>query len=346
MQAISATQTLEQILAPVREEISTLDDRIINRISPDSGALCSILQDIFKAGGKRLRPALSFLSFKAILAKRGLAEPSSELLEKIFLVAEISELIHTASLVHDDIIDNSFVRRGKPTANSKWDNAVTVISGDFMFARAAVNLGKLGSTEIVSIYAAVLEALCDGEIQQVEKKYNTDLDFDYYFSKSWKKTASLFEASTKSPSVLLGSAAMENNLADYGKFLGLAFQIIDDILDYSSNEQILGKPIGSDIKEGQLTLPLLYTLEELSKSSPGLHLSLVNKIQALAADNLRQDIVDDIIFDVKKYQGIEKSFAKAKDFIDQAISSLDCLADSIYKQSMIDLACFVLKRNH
>jgi all-trans-nonaprenyl-diphosphate synthase len=185
----TVTKSLKEIIAPVNADLEKLDHRILNEISPASRALSSIIQEIFKAGGKRVRPALSFLVFRALTVGK---EVSADITEKIFLAAEISELIHTASLVHDDIIDNSLIRRGRETANSKWDNAVTVISGDFMFARAAVNLGKVGINEITCIYAKVLEDLCDGEIRQVEKKYSTETDWDYYYSKTYKKNCFAF----------------------------------------------------------------------------------------------------------------------------------------------------------
>jgi all-trans-nonaprenyl-diphosphate synthase len=166
-------KTLEGIFSPIEKDIEQLNDRLMNQISPDSHSLCSILQNIFAAGGKRLRPALSFLMFRALAETRNAIYPEAE--AKLFLIAEIAELIHTASLVHDDIIDNSLVRRGAPTTNSKWSNAITVISGDFMFARAAVNLARIDINKVVEIFASVLENLCSGEIRQVEQKYNADI---------------------------------------------------------------------------------------------------------------------------------------------------------------------------
>ena len=172
--------TLNEILAPIKEDLSTLDSRLLYEISPASRSLNSILQNVFQNCGKRIRPSLSFLFAKLLKD-----EISQEEQEKIFLIAEISELIHTASLVHDDIIDNSMIRRGQPTTNSTWNNAITVISGDFMFARAAVNLGKVGINAVTSIYASVLEDLCDGEIWQAEKKFDLEVDYDFYLNKTF-----------------------------------------------------------------------------------------------------------------------------------------------------------------
>jgi all-trans-nonaprenyl-diphosphate synthase len=330
------TKSLQDILSPVLEEIQALDRRLIDDISPSSRALCGILQEIFKAGGKRLRPALSFLVTKAL---------GKEINEDIYLIAEISELIHTASLVHDDIIDNSLVRRGQATTNSKWNNAITVISGDFMFARAAVNLGKLGKNDITTLFAKVLEDLCDGEIRQVEKKFSTDIDWDYYYAKSYKKTASLFEACTKAPAIALGFSAEEiQACADYGKYLGLAFQVIDDILDYSSDTATLGKPSCADLREGQITIPLLFTLEKLSKEDSGAYLDLVEKIERLSAEPDNNELSQEIFALVRKSGSIEKSRARAEELIQQAIGAITNLNDSVCKIALYDLAIFTLTR--
>ncbi len=328
--------SLQGILNPVISEIEILDKRLIDDISPSSRALCGILQEIFKAGGKRLRPALSFLMTKAL---------GEKINENIYLIAEISELIHTASLVHDDIIDNSMIRRGQPTTNSKWDNAITVISGDFMFARAAVNLGKVANNDVTALFAKVLEDLCDGEIRQVEKKFSTELDWDYYYSKSYKKTASLFEASTKAPALALGlDAGLIEACANYGKYLGLAFQIVDDILDYSSDTLTLGKPSCADLKEGQITIPVLYTLETLQKDNNLIYLELVNKIENLAQQPDNDKLSQEIFAMVKESGGMEKSRAKAKELVMQSINSLSILNDSAYKSALNDLAMFTLDR--
>ena len=336
---------LEDILNPVKVELETLERRLIDEISVESRSLCSILQTIFQAGGKRLRPMLSFLTFKALETSYKITTEKAT--EKMYLVAEISELIHTASLVHDDIIDNSLVRRGMPTANSKWSNAITVISGDFMFARAAVNLGKLGFNSITSIYANVLENLCLGEIQQVEKKFSTEKDYDYYFSKSYKKTASLFEASTLSITEFFEISDQEKQaIAEYGRNLGIAFQIFDDILDFTATEAELGKPAGSDIKEGQINIPVLYALEELESQDPELAKNLAEKITNLNSDQQdKASAVNEILEIIKSTNAINKSLETANDYIKKSIDSISFLTDSDYKLAMQNLASFVANRN-
>jgi len=343
MSQIATKVELKQILAKVQGDLDSLEHRLLNEISPKSRALCGILQDVFKAGGKRARPAICFLVYQALKsdlqAQYSEQELDERFKEKIFLIAEISELIHTASLVHDDIIDNSFVRRSMPTPNSKWDNAITVISGDFMFARAAVNLAKLDCNEVVEIYAAVLEALCDGEIEQVEKKFDTE-SWDYYFSKSYKKTASLFEACARSVPALLMRGGIQiseetkQNLSDYGKNLGMAFQLVDDILDYSSDAETLGKPAGSDLKEGQVTLPLLYALEEN-------HDKLQSLVREVAGGDADEDKLSELVSIVLDSGAIEKSFAKSDEYLQAAKSNLSVLEESEYKESLVDLLEFI-----
>lgn len=336
-------KSLNQIIDLIQAELDNFDSRLLNEISPKSRSLCSILQDIFAAGGKRIRPVISFLIFRAL---HGEGFASDEQKEKLYQIAEISELIHTASLVHDDIIDNSLIRRGKPTTNSKWDNAVTVISGDFMFARAAVNLGRVGINEITSLYARVLEDLCDGEIWQVEKKFSAELDWDYYYEKTFKKTASLFEASALAPAILLElKEEQQKAISDYGTKLGMAFQLMDDILDFTSDTEKLGKPAFADLKEGQITLPVLLTIEKANKEELA---SIKNNLRTLSAPDTAEqanEAAKEIVALIEKYDAINLSFAKANEFIQEAVSSLSFIEDSNYKNALIELADFMVQRD-
>lgn len=341
-------QTVEGIFSPVSKEVDELNDRLLNRISPDSHSLCSILQNIFSAGGKRLRPAVSFLVFRALEANREVLHENSE--DKLFLVAEIAELIHTASLVHDDIIDNSLVRRGAPTTNSKWDNAITVISGDFMFARAAVNLAKVDLNRIVEIFAVVLENLCSGEIRQVEQKYNTETTWDYYLMKTYNKTASLFEASAEAVTELFPLSEQESKaITTYGRNIGMAFQIIDDILDFTSDEETLGKPAGADIKEGQINIPLLYAFDILKYQDPEKLEYIKARIKSIPTAETPISVettINEAIRICKETGAIDKSYEKAIEYVKEAVGGLSFLPDSEYKESLVKLAEFVIRRQH
>ncbi len=335
---------LKQILRSINPELEILEHRLMHKISPDSRALSKIVQDIFCAGGKRLRPAISFLTYRALLPLSSSKESSSTLEEKLYLIAEISELIHSASLVHDDIIDNALLRRSMPTMNSKWSNAITVISGDFMFARAAVNLAKLDLNPIVGIYASVLENLCAGEIEQVEHKYDTQVDWDYYYRKSYKKTASLIEASAESVAVLLAVPEIQRKaVSDYACALGMAFQLVDDIFDYTANVETLGKAATSDLKEGQVTIPVLYALETLAEKDSEAHEALCNLINDLK-NGIDRGV--DIFTYLEQSAAIHKSQNKAQEYIETAKKSLSSIPDSDYKTALLELADFVLSRTN
>lgn len=331
----SSILSLSQILQPIENDLAEFESRLINIISPSSRSLCAILQDIFQSGGKRIRPALTLLFAKNL-------EISKD--EKIFLIAEISELIHTASLVHDDIIDNSFLRRGKATIHSKWDKAVTVISGDFMFARAAVNLAKIGFNQITEIFANVLQELCDGEIWQVEHKYTTKLDYNYYYEKTYKKTASLFEAACLAPILYLSNDTdLQLAAKSYGKNLGMAFQIIDDILDFTTSSDVLGKPSLADLRDGQINLPILISLEAASRQDFEL---LTNSITNLNSNKDDLDSLNQVYSLIQKYQGIELSYQKAKEYIEEARSNLKIFPQNSSKESLDQILDFVITRSN
>ncbi|MCE2929141.1 MAG: polyprenyl synthetase family protein [Candidatus Caenarcaniphilales bacterium] len=333
MQIICST-TLNTIFDPISNELKDFDSRLINEISTSSRSLCTIMQDIFAAGGKRLRPALSFLVAKTLTEKID---------EKVFLIAEIAELIHTASLVHDDIIDNSLIRRGKATVHSKWASAITVISGDFMFARAAVNLGKIGNNEVTSIFANVLQELCDGEIWQVEKKFDTSCDYEFYYLKNYKKTASLFEAACLSPTIVLNSSPqIQNAFKNYGKNLGMVFQIVDDILDFTADATTLGKPNLSDVLEGQINLPVLIAIDQASTEDKARIIAIIDELR----NDKNKQLIDELLTLINKYQGIEKSFDKAIEYAQQAKLSLEQLAPSAAKKSLEALLDYVIDRKN
>lgn len=332
----STTLNLKQILEPISEDLAVLDQRLLDEICPSSFALSSILQEIFKAGGKRIRPALSFLVYR-------LLNPQPTLDQKIFLVAEISELIHTASLVHDDIIDNSLIRRGKPTTNSRWNNAITVISGDFMFAQAAVNLGKIGINSVTELYAKVLSELCAGEIKQVEQKFSTNVDWDYYYQKTYNKTASLFEASCVAAALILDYKDT-SHIASYGKNLGMAFQLIDDILDYQSNSVELGKPILQDLQDGQITLALLYTLESLKGNARKALECKIAEIQSESNPEIKEKQAREVYKIIRETGSLTQSLNKVKEFAEKARQSLNDFPNNHYKQSLLDLVDFTIQR--
>lgn len=308
-----------QYFGSISNSLNTLENNLCNNLAKKGGLLSSILSHIFQAGGKRLRPALGFL----------IAKGTGEITEKQIILGELTELIHTASLIHDDIIDSANYRRGKETINNLWNDKISVISGDFLFAQASVRLGLLENTEIVKIYANVLSDLCEGEIDQFARKYDTNIDWDYYISKSKAKTASLFAAVCK-------SAAMLNELDnetikkanDFGNNLGISFQIVDDILDFTSNQKDLGKDVCGDLKQGLITAPTLYALEESSDKSERLR-KLINGRFTNSENDFNEAIK--IVHELK---GVKKAELLARDYMEKAKENLSIIDNEIIKNDL------------
>lgn len=283
-----------------------------------------ILDYLLSGGGKRLRPALVLLSSKFYPADA----------DKITSLAAAVETLHTATLVHDDLIDNAFLRRGNPTLNALWNSAATVLTGDYLFARAAAFAAQTESVRVVSIFAQTLMTICGGELKQIFDSDEGQTSRDYYYQRIYSKTASLFAASAEA-GALLGEAPQTEAqaLRDYGYNLGMAFQIVDDILDFAGNEDDLGKPIGSDLRQGIITLPTIYFLE----AHPG------DETVARMLSG-RDEGVRAAVEMIKESGAIESSVVEAKRFAARSRDALSPLPDNEYRQAMLDLTDFVVER--
>ena len=304
-------QTLEKVIEEkqsdwpgflkiIYQELSIVEENLIYKIPTKSKLLEEIIRYILKAGGKRIRPALCFLTAKA----------TGEITNKHIILAELTELIHTASLIHDDIIDSARFRRGTETINSLWNDKISVITGDFLFAQASIRLGLLENTEIVKIYAKVLSDLCDGEIEQYTYKFNTNISWDYYLEKSTTKTASLFAAACKSASILNNTEPdIISQAGQFGEYIGIAFQIVDDILDFTSNIKTIGKEIGTDLKQGIITAPTLFALNSTHKKAKDLKDLIENQF-----NNNNSDLENAIKL-VLELDGCEKAKELANQYI-------------------------------
>jgi all-trans-nonaprenyl-diphosphate synthase len=243
-------------------------------------------------------------------------------------------MIHTASLVHDDVVDESEVRRNVPTVNSLFNNRVAVLAGDFLFGQSAWYLANLGNLEVVKLLSEVIKDMAEGEIQQGLNRFDTTLTMEAYLEKTYYKTASLMANSAKAAGVLSGvSQEVAENLYDYGRNLGLAFQIIDDILDFTGSTEALGKPAGSDLISGNLTAPVLFALEEKP------YLEVFIEREFAQPDDLQQALAL-----VKESKGIERSRTLAAEHAQMAVQSLSVLKPSVSTQALLDLADYVLSR--
>ncbi len=315
------------IFSPVEADLHLLTKTLKQLVGARHPILYAAAEHLFGAGGKRLRPAIVLLISRAAMT-------SGEITPKHRRLAEITEMIHTASLVHDDVVDEASTRRGVPTVHSSFGNRIAVLAGDFLFAQSSWYLANLDNLTVVKLLSQVIMDLAEGEIQQGLNRFDTTLSIDQYLQKSYYKTASLIANSARAAGVLSHvSPALEENLYDYGRHLGLAFQIVDDILDFTASADALGKPACSDLKSGNLTAPALYALEE----NPYLA-TLMDRELAEEGD------LEKAIAIVDDSQGIERAKALAMSHAKQAVEHLADLPASDCQQTLVKLTDYVLSR--
>ena len=285
-------------------------------------------EHLFSAGGKRLRPGI------VLLISRALTSEKEELPMKHRKLAQITEMIHTASLVHDDVVDEADTRRGVETVHSRFDPRIAVLAGDFLFAQASWHLANLDNVNVVKLLSRVIMDLAEGEIKQNLNRFDSAQSFSKYINKSYCKTASLIANSCKAAGVLSGINDKNlNSLYDFGKNIGLAFQVVDDILDFTGNDKQLGKPAVSDLASGYLTAPVLYALEENKQLSVLINRELAEK-----------DDLDDALNIIMNSNAIESSRKLAEDFAMLSKEAIVWLPDSEYKRALMALPEFVLSR--
>ena len=315
------------LFAPDDPELRLLTDNLKRLISARHPILGAAAEHLFEAGGKRIRPAIVLLVSYATLLKEELTPRHQRL-------AEITEMIHTASLVHDDVVDEAALRRNVPTVNSLFDNRIAVLAGDFLFAQSSWYLANLENLEVVKLLSEVIRDFAEGEILQSINRFDTDLSLDAYLDKSYYKTASLIANSAKAAGVLSEvSSEMADSLYHYGRDLGLAFQIVDDILDFTTSTEILGKPAGSDLISGNITAPALYAMEE----KPYLNTLIEREFSEVGDIEMALNLVKDS-------DGIWRSRELATYHAKLAGKQLDCLKPSAAKASLLELTDYVLSR--
>tara|TARA_R110002020_G_scaffold89693_3_gene219023 strand:+ start:409 stop:1377 length:969 start_codon:yes stop_codon:yes gene_type:complete len=284
---------------------------------------------IISAGGKRLRPLVVLLSARAC----GLEDPRQHSL------AAIIEFLHTATLLHDDVVDISDQRRGRSTANSLWGNAPSVLVGDFLYSRAFEMMVEMGDIQIMQVLANATNVIAEGEVLQLSKVRDASTDEATYMEVIRSKTAMLFEASTHSAGLLAKAEPNQTEaLRGYGNALGIAFQLVDDVLDYTGDAQAMGKNVGDDLAEGKPTLPLIFTMREGNAEQA----TLVRKaIQKGGIDD-----IEAIQQAVRDCGGLEYTSRLAREQSEEAIRLLQSLPPSIYRDSLEQLARFAVERAH
>jgi geranylgeranyl pyrophosphate synthase len=314
----------------IQSEVSILDNYLTSELPSLSGPLAETVEYVTSKSGKKIRPNIVFLIYGLI--------GSNNSIDDVLRVAQITELIHSASLIHDDVIDDAQSRRGFESVSHKFGIKVAVILGDFLFSQASVKLGELSNPEIVKIYANVLAKLCEGEISQAKDRYRFDnLNWETYLNKSNFKTASLFEAACRATAIVndLSQERIES-ISMYGAKLGLAFQLIDDLLDFVGNPAETGKPLMGDIAHGIYTAPILFCLEDKEKEK-----YLKELLSNLPITESAQKSIREVL-------EVSGSFDKTNDYtkklVQSAIDSLSGFPDNVYKSSLIQLAEFTIQR--
>ncbi|KPL01099.1 MAG: hypothetical protein AMJ91_01430 [candidate division Zixibacteria bacterium SM23_73_3] len=326
---------LDSILLPIKKDLILFDEKLKENLNSDSALISQVAMHLINRKGKRLRPAMVFLSYGACANLK----VNSAFNLQVMSVALAVEFIHTATLLHDDVIDQSKVRRGQVSVNHKWNNMVSVLMGDFLLARALRLIVETKSLSLLSTASRATEKLSIGEMKEVQESHNFDLDEETYLQIISAKTASLFTASCESGALIAGvEKKVQERLKEYGENLGIAFQITDDLLDWLGESEKTGKGLGNDLKEGKITLPLIHTLRECDPRSR-------KKTLRLLENDFNQKDFDQILSLIKGNGGVEYARKRTTSFGQKALSFLSELEDSKYKKALQDLVSFVIQRD-
>ncbi|SHE21320.1 octaprenyl diphosphate synthase [methanotrophic endosymbiont of Bathymodiolus puteoserpentis (Logatchev)] len=310
-------------------EAQAIDQLILDELSSDVVLINQLGHYIINSGGKRLRPMLLILTAKALNYSEN----------KHLLLAAVIEFIHTATLLHDDVVDESDLRRGKESANAVWGNAASVLVGDYLYSSAFEMMVRTNNMRVMEILSKTTTAIAEGEVLQLLNCNNPATTEAKYLEVISRKTAILFSAATRLGAVISdASPEIEKSLADYGQHLGMAFQLIDDALDYTSSKDELGKNLGDDLAEGKPTLPLIYAIEKGTEEQANIVIEAI-KTGSRESFNAVYEIV-------KATNAISYTELRAEEEAQKAIDALSILPDSKYKNALELLARFSVQRNY
>ncbi|RKP57055.1 heptaprenyl diphosphate synthase component II [Cohnella endophytica] len=322
---------LMQLYASMKSDLQAIEDRMAEEVSSDLPMLSEASLHLLKAGGKRIRPVFVLLSGK-------FGTYSMETLKR---VAVPLELIHMASLVHDDVIDDAETRRGQLTVKSKWDNRIAMYTGDYIYAKALTVITELDKPRIHQILSGAMVQMCIGEMEQIRDFFNVEQSVRNYLRRIRRKTALLIAISCQ-----LGAMATDapprasHALYRFGYNVGMAFQITDDLLDLCGTEKAIGKPPGSDLRQGNITLPVLYALQDDRLSD-----KLLAEIKLIRDGEGTASSVEAVKL-MRSSAGIKQAEILADRYIAKALKALDCLSDIPAKKNLADIARFVAKRSY
>lgn len=321
--------SLDAIRREIAADIIAVDSVIRQRLASAVLLINQISHYIIESGGKRLRPALVLLAGNHFNAKKS----------ALFEIAAVIEFIHTATLLHDDVVDESSLRRGRNTANAEFGNAAAVLVGDFLYSRAFEMMVGVGSMQVMAVLAEATNVIAEGEVLQLLNIHDADTSEEKYLKVVRFKTAKLFEAACRVGAILgNASAADEAALADYGMHLGTAFQLIDDVLDYSGEMGETGKNVGDDLAEGKPTLPLIYALKHGNESQR----SSIRR----AIENGGRDELETVVATIQTTGALEYARAQARRETKAAEAAISHLADSVFRDALLQLCVFAVERRY
>jgi octaprenyl-diphosphate synthase len=326
---IPALSPIDKFKKHIADDMQQVDKIILHAMQNCEQLINEMSEGLIKSGGKRLRPALTILCGK-LCGYDG---------ERLIYLASAVELIHTATLLHDDVVDESDLRRGKETAHKIWGNKSPILVGDYLLSQSFQLMVKTGSLRVLDILSNASAIIAEGEVQQLLSKNHMDLAIDRYFTIITAKTAKLFAASCETAAVVSGAKEeIQTQLDEFGNNIGIAFQIVDDALDYQSNNKILGKNKGDDFFEGKVTLPLILAYEKANKIERALLEELITKEKPT-----KKDFATALEL-INKYQALEDSFDYAEKYLIKAKDLLADFSDSKEKEILLNICDFCLER--
>lgn len=327
---MTAQLSLDQIQALAAKDMQAVNEEILAQFNSEVPMVNQLGHYIIAGGGKRIRPLISVLAANA-LGYQG---------KKHITCAAFIEFVHTATLLHDDVVDESDMRRGRETANATFGNAASVLVGDYIYTRSFQMMTSVDSLAVLKIMSAATNALAEGEVQQLMNVNDPNTTEASYMRVIYNKTARLFEAATQCVAIVAGAdQAVENALKSYGCYLGTAFQLIDDILDYSANAEKLGKNVGDDFVEGKPTMPLLHALKHGNEAQAAM-------IRQAIEQGGEREQIPEVLAIMAEHKSLDYAMNKAKEEAQKAVDALAILPDSEYKQALISLAYLSVDRSY
>jgi geranylgeranyl pyrophosphate synthase len=319
--------SMVDFIAPVQSLIPKVEERMRAQSEGHHPDLGAALKHLLSSGGKRVRPAVALLTGGMLGADT----------EKLITLAAAIELLHTATLVHDDLIDGSLLRRGIATLNAHWSPAATVLTGDFIFARAANLAAETDSVQVMRLFAETLSTIVNGEITQLFSSKGL-VSRENYFDRIHAKTASMFELATAAAAILSPvDACVVQNVRSYGYEIGMAFQILDDVLDFTGEQIRMGKPLASDLRQGLFTLPALYYFES--------HPEDVDLQTIISGRQLSDSTIDRLVESIRRSGAIQKSMQEAQHFINRGLEFLAEMPECEERRGLEELAKYIVNRD-